>query len=167
MQQAIDVSNCLHGNHLHEEPNTGFLSCVADVDPPSEHVVGDEDQQTEIAIRKEFQRLQQEEDMRKGDFSGVGSRYGYIRFVGPALRLPKEVRNQLAKLHGNFAHPSNERLARMLQINGASKAIIEGAKCIRCSRVREGIGSSISTADDSQGSNTIQSTVFIRQFLRL
>ena len=117
----------------HEEPNTGFLSCVADVDPPSEHVVGDEDQQTEIAIRKEFQRLQQEEDMRKGDFSGVGSRYGYIRFVGPALRLPKEVRNQLAKLHGNFAHPSNERLARMLQINGASKAIIEGAKCIRCS----------------------------------
>ena len=23
----------------HEEPNTGFLSCVADVDPPSEHVV--------------------------------------------------------------------------------------------------------------------------------
>ena len=117
----------------HEEPNTGFLSCVADVDPPSEHVVGDEDQQTEIAIRKEFQRLQQEEDMRKGDFSGVGSRYGYIRFVGPALRLPKEVRNQLSKLHGTFAHPSNERLARMLQINGASKAIIEGAKCIRCS----------------------------------
>ena len=70
-----------------KSPNTGFLSCVADVDPPSEHVVGDEDQQTEIAIRKEFQRLQQEEDMRKGDFSGVGSRYGYIRFVGPALRF--------------------------------------------------------------------------------
>eukprot|EP00438_Fugacium_kawagutii_P006229 Skav208378 [mRNA] locus=scaffold3508:51885:54965:+ [translate_table: standard] len=116
-----------------EDPSTGYLACVADVDPPPEHVVGDDEQQAEVALRKEFQRLQQGEDMRKGDFGGIGSRYGYIRFVGPALRLPKDVRNQLAKLHGNFAHPSNDRLARMLQINGASKAIIEGAKCIRCS----------------------------------
>ena len=95
-------------------------------------LVGDADHLSEAAIRKEFKRLQ-EEDQRKGDFGGIGSRYGYVKFVGPSLRLPRDVRNQIAKLHGHFGHPSNERLARMLQINGAHKSIIEGAKNLKCS----------------------------------
>ena len=111
----------------------GHLSFVTETEAPSQHALGDLEDLAEVAIRQEFKRLQQLEDERKGDFGGIGSRYGYIKFVGPSIRLPKDVRNQLAKLHGQFSHPSNERLARMLQINGAHKAIVEGAKNIRCS----------------------------------
>ena len=102
---------------------------------PTDQVIGDPEDlaDSEHAIRREFKRLQEEEDLRKGDFSRIGSRYGYVRFVGPSIRLPREVRNQLAKLHGHFGHPSNERLARTLPINGAHKAVIEGAKSLHCS----------------------------------
>ena len=121
------------GHMVDNDQVDGHLSCVAESEAPSQHVIGDPEVLSEVAIRQEFKRLQQQEDERKGDFGGIGSRYGYVRFVGPSIRLPKEVRNQLSKLHGQFSHPSNERLARMLQINGAHKAIIEGAKNLRCS----------------------------------
>lgn len=65
-------------------------------------------------------------------FQGIGARYGYIRFTGVALRLPKELQNQLAKLPGELAHPSNERLTRTLQINGAKPAILEAVKHMHC-----------------------------------
>lgn len=48
--------------------------------------VSSEELKTEVAIDQAFRRLQQEEDQRKGDFSGIGSRYGYCHFVGPSLR---------------------------------------------------------------------------------
>lgn len=121
------------GHEPFDNPCDSHLSCVTEVQPSPDQIVGDPEDLAEMEIRKEFKRLQEEEDQRKGDFGGIGSRYGYVRFVGPAIRLPKEVRNQLAKLHGHFGHPSNERLAHMLQINGASKGIIEGAKALRCS----------------------------------
>ena len=126
---------CMHwdGHEPFDCPCDSHLACVAETQTPTDQIVGDPEDLAEHAIRKEFKRLQEEEDQRKGDFSGIGSRYGYVRFVGPSIRLPREVRNQLAKLHGLFGHPSNERLARMLQINGARKAVIEGAKSLRCS----------------------------------
>ena len=116
-----------------DEPCDSHLACAVEMEPPPDQVIGDPEDMAECAIRTEFKRLQEEEDQRKGDLGGIGSRYGYVRFSGVAMRLPREVRNQLAKLHGHFGHPSNERLARMLQINGAHKSVIEGAKLLRCS----------------------------------
>ena len=121
------------GHEPFDDPCDSHLTCAVEADTPVEQVAGDPEDLAEHAIRREFKRLQEEEDQRKGDFGGIGSRYGYVRFVGASIRLPREVRNQLAKLHGHFGHPSNERLARMLQINGAHKAVIEGAKSLRCS----------------------------------
>lgn len=88
--------------------------------------------QSEEELRRLFKKLQQEEDERKGDFGGIGSRYGYIGFVGLSLRSSKTLRNQVAKLHGVFGHPSNDRLARMLNLKGASSEVIEAAKNLRC-----------------------------------
>ena len=67
-----------------------------------------EELHTDLAIQQAFRQLQREEDERKGDFSGMGSRYGYCKFVGPSLRVNKSVRNQVAKLHANLGHPSND-----------------------------------------------------------
>ena len=88
--------------------------------------------QSEEELRRLFKKLQQEEDERTGDYSGVGSRYAYIKFVGPSLRTSKTLRNQVAKLHGVFGHPSNDRLARMLHMKGAIPEVVEAAKNLRC-----------------------------------
>ena len=97
-----------------------------------EHGAAPEELKTEMAINQTFRRLQREEDQRKGDFSGIGSRYGYVHFVGPSLRATKTIRNQVAKLHGSLGHPSNERLTRMLTINGATKEVVQASKDLRC-----------------------------------
>ena len=92
----------------------------------------------EEAVRKEFSRLQAEEDERRGDVRTNAARYGYISFRGAGLRLPQRTRNALAKLHGVLCHPSNERLARMLLLDGASPEIVAGAKdlvCMICARL--------------------------------
>ena len=44
----------------------------------------------------------------------------------------------MAKLHGLLCHPSNERLARVLLLDGASLEIVAGAKdlvCMICARL--------------------------------
>ena len=92
----------------------------------------------EEAVRKEFSRLQAEEDERRGDVRTNAARYGYISFRGAGLRLPQRTRNALAKLHGVLCHPSNERLARMLLLDGAAPEIVAGAKdlvCMICARL--------------------------------
>ena len=91
-----------------------------------------EELKTDVEIQRMFKKLQQQEDQRRGDFSGVGARYAYIRFVGPSLRVTKSVRNQVAKLHGVFGHPSNDRLARMLHLQGARSEVVQCAKDLRC-----------------------------------
>ena len=91
-----------------------------------------DDMKTELAVKQLFRRLQREEDERKGDYSGIGSRYGYCRFVGPSLRVNKAIRNQVAKLHATLGHPSGERLARMLKLQGARAEVVQAAKDLRC-----------------------------------
>ena len=93
---------------------------------------GPEDLRTSVAINSAFRQLQRDEDERRGDFGGIGSRYGYIKFVGVSLRIPKIIRNQVAKLHGTLGHPSNDRLARMLHLQGAQKEVVQAAKDLRC-----------------------------------
>ena len=44
----------------------------------------------------------------------------------------KAIRNQVARLHGALGHPSNERLTRMLTINGATKEVVQASKDLRC-----------------------------------
>lgn len=91
-----------------------------------------EEVQTDLAVQQAFRRLQREEDERKGDFSRIGSRYGYCKFVGPSLRVSKAVRNQVAKLHANLGHPVNDRLARMLKLQGVRTEVVQAARDLRC-----------------------------------
>ena len=93
---------------------------------------GPNDIQTDVAINNAFRQLQRDEDERRGDFGGIGSRYGYIKFVGVWLRVSTAIRNQVAKLHGTLGHPSNDRLARMLHLQGAQKEAVQAAKDLRC-----------------------------------
>ena len=115
----------------------------------SEHGVVPEDMKTELAVRHLFKRLQQEEEERKGDFSGIGSRYGYCHFVGPSLRVNKAIRNQVAKLHSTLGHPSNERMARMLKLQGAKSDVVQAARDLRCevcSRIHPTVSATKSSA---------------------
>ena len=65
-----------HQQEPFDEPCDSHLACAVEVEPPEDMLVGDADHLSEAAIRKEFKRLQEEEDQRKGDFGGIGSRYG-------------------------------------------------------------------------------------------
>lgn len=56
-----------------------------------------DDLHPDLANQQAFRRLQREEDERKGDFSGMDSRYVYCKFAGPSLRVSKAIRNQAAK----------------------------------------------------------------------
>ena len=82
----------------------------------------------EEAVCQEFSRLRAEEDERRGDVHTNAARCGYISFRGVGLRRPQRIRNALAKLHGVWCHPSHERLARMLLLDGASPEIVAGAE---------------------------------------
>lgn len=57
------------------------------------------DVQTDAWIRRELNRLAQQEEGRQGNVKRLGRRYGYIRFTGEALKLPASVRNMLAPRH--------------------------------------------------------------------
>lgn len=43
-----------------------------------------------------------------------------------------QARHMLAKLHANLGPPTNERLARRLNLEGAPTEVIEAAKALRC-----------------------------------
>ena len=80
---------------------------------------------------QEFSRLRAEEDERRGDVHTNAARCGYISFRGVGLRRPQRISNALAKLHGVWCHPghpSHERLARMLLLDGASPEIVAGGE---------------------------------------
>ena len=110
-----------------------LVSAIEDGDDAwLDHGVVPEELKTEVAISKTFKQLQRIEDERKGDYSGVGSRYGYVSFGGASLRVTKAIRTQVAKLHGTLGHPSNDRLARMLSLQGAKKEVIQAAKDLKC-----------------------------------
>ena len=61
-----------------------------------------------------------------------GTRYEYINFAGGAALLHRTIRSTLAHLHVSLGHISNEKLQRMLQLNGAQKEIIEAVKQLQC-----------------------------------
>jgi len=46
--------------------------------------------------------------------------------------LPKWEQQMILKLHKNLGHPSNDRLARALQVNGSRPEVIQAASEIRC-----------------------------------
>ena len=46
--------------------------------------------------------------------------------------MSRVVRNALAKLHCTLGHVSNEKMARMLSLEGASKEVLEACKALRC-----------------------------------
>ncbi|CAL1140460.1 unnamed protein product [Cladocopium goreaui] len=61
-----------------------------------------------------------------------GTRYEDINFAGGAALLHRTIRSTLAHLHVSLGHISNEKLQRMLQLNGAQKEIIEAVKQLQC-----------------------------------
>ena len=46
--------------------------------------------------------------------------------------LPKWEQQMIIKLHKNLGHPSNDRLARALQVNGSRPEVVQAAMEIRC-----------------------------------
>ena len=134
-QHCLDQHVCEPVQDPLEQVDEHMVYAVA-ADELSEEVLdtsmSSEELKADMEIQRMFKKLQQQEDQRRGDFSGVGARYAYIRFVGPSLRVTKAVRNQVAKLHGVFGHPSNDRLARMLHLQGARAEVVQCAKDLRC-----------------------------------
>eukprot|EP00435_Cladocopium_sp_Y103_P046235 s919_g13.t1 len=61
-----------------------------------------------------------------------GTRYEYINFSGGAALLHRTIRSTLAHLHVALGHISNEKLQRMLQLNGAQSEIIQAVKHLQC-----------------------------------
>ena len=51
-----------------------------------------------------------------------------IRFVA----LPKWQQNQIKAMHRNLGHPSNDRLARALQLAGQRPEVVQAARELRC-----------------------------------
>ena len=105
-------------------------------DEPEEAILEDDTApplvKADLEVARLFRHLQQKEEERKGDYGGIGSRYGYVSFGGVSLRVNKAIRNQVAKLHGTLGHPSNDRLARMLHLQGAKKEVVQAARDLRC-----------------------------------
>ena len=92
----------------------------------------EKDKSSDAAVREEFQRLQHAEEERRGDVRGGAARYQFMSFGGPGLRFSRVVRNALAKLHGVLGHVSNEKMARMLALEGANREVLEACKALRC-----------------------------------
>ena len=61
-----------------------------------------------------------------------GTRYDYINFTGGAALLHRTIRSTLAHLHVALGHVTNEKLQRMLHLNGAQPEIIEAVKHLKC-----------------------------------
>ena len=75
-----------------------------------------------------------EETLRRQlqDVGAEGRRFDYVTFEGTARGLPRKIRSTLAHIHVTLGHLSNERLARMLSLAGASRALVDGAKQLSC-----------------------------------
>ena len=78
--------------------------------------------------------LTPEEVLRRqlNSMGAEGERYDYINFEGTSRGLPRRLRSTLAHLHVVLGHLSNERLARMLSLAGASKELLGGVREMRC-----------------------------------
>jgi len=61
-----------------------------------------------------------------------GTRYEYINFAGGAALLHRTIRSTLAHLHVSLGHIPNEKLQRMLQLNGAQAEIVQAVKQLQC-----------------------------------
>eukprot|EP00435_Cladocopium_sp_Y103_P070205 s2526_g34.t1 len=61
-----------------------------------------------------------------------GTRYEYINFAGSAALLHRTIRSTLAHLHVSLGHISNEKLQRMLQLNGAPSEVVQAVKHLQC-----------------------------------
>ncbi|CAL1141583.1 unnamed protein product [Cladocopium goreaui] len=76
------------------------------------------------------QHLQQQEH---------GTRYDYISFSGDAAMVNKTMRSTLAHLHVALGHVTNDKLKRMMLLNGAKPelaSIIDHLECQICKQVR-------------------------------
>ena len=75
-----------------------------------------------------------EAEMRKQmeKIDGQGNRYDYIYFMGEARMLPYRIRQVVSQLHVTLGHPSEERLVRMLMVNGGSEELCKAARGLKC-----------------------------------
>ena len=93
----------------------------------------DDDTLADEELRRQLDGLGAPPGPREGgDGPIAASRYGYIRFEGPALQVSQKARLMLAKLHATLCHPGNDRLGRMLLHSGASKELVAAARGLRC-----------------------------------
>lgn len=69
-------------------------------------------------------------ELEKADWRG--GQYDYVFFEGVARQGPHKIRQALAHLHVVLGHPSQERLVRMLLVSGASQAVVDMVKGLRC-----------------------------------
>ena len=68
-----------------------------------------------------------------------GTRYDYIHFDSEAAMLNKTLRSTMAHLHVALGHVSNDKLKRMLSMNGAKPEILRAVdhlQCQICNQVR-------------------------------
>ena len=75
-----------------------------------------------------------EAEMRKQmeKVDGQGNRYDYIYFAGEARMTPYRVRQVVSQLHVTLGHPSEERLVRMLMVNGGGEVLCKAARGLKC-----------------------------------
>lgn len=91
-----------------------------------------EDNHIDTLARRHMRELQVEDEERRGELGASAGRDAYVHFKGAGLEVNKQTRNTLAKLHVNLGQASNERLACMLLLNGADKAVVEACKSMKC-----------------------------------
>eukprot|EP00435_Cladocopium_sp_Y103_P008686 s1575_g2.t1 len=61
-----------------------------------------------------------------------GTRYDYIHFDSDAAMLTKTLRSTMAHLHVALGHISNDKLKRMLSLNGAKEEILRAVDHLQC-----------------------------------
>eukprot|EP00435_Cladocopium_sp_Y103_P019180 s3351_g4.t1 len=64
--------------------------------------------------------------------SDYKTKYDYISFKGVSATLSRQFRNMLAHLHVCLGHIGKEKLCRMLALNGAKDAVLQGVKDLDC-----------------------------------
>ena len=60
--------------------------------------------------------------------SDYKTKYDYISFKGASATLSRQFRNMIAHLHVCLGHIGSEKLCRMLALNGAKDAVLQGVK---------------------------------------
>ena len=79
------------------------------------------DEAPEAEMRKQMEKI-----------DGQGNRYDYIYFAGEARMTPYRVRQVVSQLHVTLGHPSEERLVRMLMVNGGGEVLCKAARGLKC-----------------------------------